>query len=102
MCIRDRRWIDTNKGDEEKKEYRSRLVAKEFKDSDRPELFAGTPPLEGLKLIAGEMARSNGKKCVMTNDVSRAFFHAKTTRPVYVELPEEDKTEEYRRRDMVG
>ncbi len=42
------------------------------------------------------------QKVMMINDVSRAFFEAKATRDVCVELPEEDKTEEDRRMDMVG
>ena len=37
------RWIDINKGDEGHPDIRSRLVAKDYKDEDRPELFAGTP-----------------------------------------------------------
>ena len=38
------RWIDINKGDTANPNYRSRLVAKEFKVDNRPELFAATPP----------------------------------------------------------
>eukprot|EP00969_Alexandrium_andersonii_P014742 644340-Alexandrium_andersonii.AAC.1 len=44
------RWVDINKGDEERPEYRSRLVAKEIKRDQRGDLFAATPPLEALKL----------------------------------------------------
>ena len=40
------RWLDINKGDSVNPEYRSRLVAKDFKDSKREDLFAATPPLE--------------------------------------------------------
>ena len=43
------RWIDVNKGDTSAPNYRSRLVAREYKTHDRPELFAATPPTEGLK-----------------------------------------------------
>ena len=40
------RWIDINEGDQENKNHRSRLVAKEFKTDDNNALFAATPPLE--------------------------------------------------------
>ena len=39
------RWVDHNKGTAERPMIRSRLVAKEIKVCDRPELFAATPPL---------------------------------------------------------
>ena len=39
------RWIDINKGDKVHAEYRSRIVAKDFKDSNRMDLFAATPPI---------------------------------------------------------
>ena len=39
------RLLDINKGDEENKEYRSRLVAQEIKRDKREDLFAATPPL---------------------------------------------------------
>ena len=38
----------------------------------------------------------------MINDVARAFFEAEATRQVCVEIPEEDKTEADRGRDVVG
>ena len=45
------RWLDINKGDEENKEYRSRLVAQEIKRDKRDDLFAATPPLEAKKML---------------------------------------------------
>ena len=42
------------------------------------------------------------EKAIMVNDVRRAFFYAKALRPVWVELPEEDYSEEDREEDMVG
>ena len=45
------RWIDINKGDAEKPNYRSRLVAREINTHKRDDLFAATPPLEALKII---------------------------------------------------
>ncbi len=90
------RWIDINKGDEENPCYRSRLVAKEFKrGTDNPELFAATPPLEAMRLILSNFATRNkycrpGDMGVMVNDVSRAYFYAPITVPLYIELPQED------------
>ncbi|CAK0879940.1 unnamed protein product, partial [Prorocentrum cordatum] len=46
------RWVDVNKGDENRPEYRSRIVAQELKKlEDRDDTFAATPPLEALKFI---------------------------------------------------
>ena len=45
------RWIDMNKGNASKTNYRARLVAKEFKVDVRPDLFAATPPSECLRLL---------------------------------------------------
>ncbi len=85
--------------------YRSRLVAKEFNNSEMEGLFAGTPPLEALRYLVHEAATVDdgiAEKVLMINDVSRAFFEAKATRPICIELPDEDLTEEDRRRDVVG
>ena len=72
------RWIDINKGDDEKPMYRSRIVGKEFNDGQVNGLFAGTPPLEALRYIVHEAAtrrmRDKGdEKVIMINDVARAF-----------------------------
>ena len=45
------KWVDANKGDKEKPEYRCRLVAKEIKKDKREDLFAATPPLEAKKML---------------------------------------------------
>ena len=43
------RWVDINKGDDQRPNYRSRWVAQEIKmDKGQWELFAGTPPLEAM------------------------------------------------------
>ena len=86
------RWVDINKGDRERPNYRSRLVAKEFKTDDRPEWFAATPPGECLKVLLSRMA-SNRKFKMLYADVSRAYFYAAAVRPVFVKLPEEDLEE---------
>ena len=101
------RWIDINKGDDERPLDRSRLVGKEFNDGAVSGLFAGTPPLEALRYIVHQAAtvRRGGKgeeQVIMVNDVARAFFEAKANRKVCVELPEEAKTSEDRTRDRVG
>ena len=45
------RWVDVNKGDEEKTDYRSRLVGQEFATHRDDSLYASTPPLEALRLV---------------------------------------------------
>ena len=45
------RWIDTNKGDEVHREYRSILVAQEIKRGTRTDLFAATPSLEAMNIL---------------------------------------------------
>ena len=50
------RWIDTDKGDAENPNYRSRLVGREIKTDERPDLFAATPPLESLRYIISKCA----------------------------------------------
>ena len=42
------------------------------------------------------------EKVIMINDVARAFFEAKATAKVCIELPEEDKTPEDVKNDNVG
>ena len=84
-----------NKQDETNPKYRSRLVAKQFKTNNDPELFAATPPLEALKMIISIAATRHKvlKKItrkIMINDVSRAYFYANSDRPTFVEICEED------------
>ena len=54
------RWIDTNKGDASNPNYRSRLVAKEYKIDARPDWFAATPPVECRRLLISKAAESKG------------------------------------------
>ena len=84
------RWIDINKGDVERPNYRSRLVAREINTYKRDDLFAATLPLEAMKLILSMAASNTLGKVLMVNDASSTFFHARATREVYVQLPEED------------
>ena len=84
------RWVDINKGDTITPNYRSRLVAMEFKTDERPEWYAATPPSECLKILISKMASDKRRKMLYA-DVSRAYFYAPAARPVYVEIPEEDR-----------
>ena len=89
--IIDAKWIDTNKGDADNPNLRSRYVGREFNDSKMDGLFAGTPPLEGLRYLlhrAATTTKGSRSKCIMVNDVSRAFFEAAASRLVCSELPE--------------
>ena len=70
-------------------------MAKQFKTSNDPDLFAATPPLEALKIIislAATRDRRYGKlnKKIIVNDVSRAYFYARSDAPTFVEICEED------------
>ena len=84
----DTKWVHTDKAFEgEPMPIRSRTVAREFKSDDRPDLYAGTLPLEALKAIIS-IAANNKETCSIIHiDVSRAYFHAKAQRPVLVPLP---------------
>ena len=85
------RWVDTNKGDTAKPDYRARFVGKEFNTGVDASLYAATPPLEALKLlIAHAASRRDQGVHVMLSDVKRAYFHALAKRELYVELPVED------------
>eukprot|EP00973_Karenia_brevis_P014279 1945027-Karenia_brevis.AAC.1 len=58
------RWIDTNKSnDENEPNYRSRLVAKEFNNGQRLDLYSATPPLELIRslLALGAIAQWDPK-----------------------------------------
>ena len=103
------RWIDVNKGDKRNKRYRSRLVAKEFRFKSskikKEDLFAGTPPLEALRLLVSRSVtyksdtKRKGVKKILIADVKRAFFNAFVKRTVFIELPPEDQVDG---EDMIG
>ena len=88
------RWVDVNKGDRSHPDYRSRLVAQELKKNNpEVEMFAAMPPLE-LKKALFSMAVSAGHKSGRPYklgfiDVKKAYLYAKSTREVYVRLPDE-------------
>ena len=83
------------------------MVAKDIKHKwdVRDELFAATLPLEAFRLVlshAATVERGKRRRCVMTNDVRRAYFHARAMGEIDVEIPDEDKTEQDVREDNVG
>ena len=96
------RWVDTNKGDERKENYRSRLVAMEIKKAKKPEeqlsaseLFSSTPPLEAFRLLCSlliTLRRSSRGLPLKLGfwDVSRAHLYGKAQRDLFVRLPAED------------
>ena len=63
------------------------MYAREFKSDDRPDLYAGTPPLEALEAKISIAANHKETFSIMHVDVSRAYFHAKAQRPVLIRLP---------------
>ena len=86
----DTKCVDTDKAFEgEPVQIRSRIVARDFKRGDRPDLYAGTLPLEALKAMISIAASHSPEFSLMHVDVSRAYFHAKAQRPVLVKMPAE-------------
>ena len=95
------RWIDMNKGDVSCPTSRGRLVGKEFETYADDTVYASNPPLEALRLTTSRAATHDGvNRQITMNDVRRAYFDAKATRDVYIELPKEDSHSA--RGDMVG
>ena len=93
------KWLDTNKGDRENPNYRSRLVGREYNEGRDDTLYASTPPLEALRYIVSHAAtidpkRRNERRELMINDVRRAYFYAKQKRNVFINLPKEDEEAE--------
>ena len=62
------KWADINKGDELHPKYKSRIVAKEIKTDNRPELFAATPPLEFIKHLISRCASRQRRAKPPAND----------------------------------
>ncbi len=88
------KWLDTNKGDLEKPNYRSRLVGREIKRDKRLDLFAATPPIETLRFLTARCAQNQGGNQpwrMGVADVRRAYFYAPATRDIFIEIPAEDR-----------
>ena len=74
----DTKWVDTDKSVRgEHMQIRSRMCVREFESDDRPDWYAGTPPLEALKAIISIASNHKETFSIMHIDVSRAYFHAK-------------------------
>ena len=98
------RWVDVNKADDASPNYRSRLVAKDFRRKGEDSIFAPTPPLEALRTILMLAAtpllwaptwvcrEGPHRMQVSCVDISRAYFHAQVNdaNPLFVHLPPED------------
>ena len=96
------KWIDRNKGDTVKPNYRSRLVVREIKKQHGSlpghMLFSNMPPLEAAKLLCSMLATKRKSKRgkplkLALFDISRAHFYGKAQREIYVTLPEGDDEE---------
>ena len=85
------RWIDVDKGDVERPNYRSRLVAREINASKRGDSFALTPFLEALEVIVSLTVSGDKGEVLMINDIGRALPRAPATKTAYVQLPDEDR-----------
>ena len=88
------RWLDVNKGDGNRPDYRARLVGRELKLKDRRlDLFAATPPLESFRLLCFICASNQWRGRpyrMMSIDVKRSYFCAFARRQIYIEIPIED------------
>ena len=78
------RWVDINKGDDTKRKYRSRVVAMEFNRGGQEieeDMFAGTPPLEAMRMLISEAAtveeNQDYTKVIVVADVKKAFYEAR-------------------------
>ena len=96
---------DTNNGDDDNPNYRSRLVAREIRRRGENPIFAPTPPLESLRIVISLAATdvpgrrphcrdptSEDRTQISFINICRAYFCAETNPndPTYVELPSED------------
>ena len=82
------RWLDVNKGDQQRLNYRARLVGRELKLKDkRLDLFAATPPLETLRLLCS-MCASNQRMSrpyrLLSIDVKPSCLYAPACRELYI------------------
>ena len=96
MCVEDRtqthpcRWRDTNEGDSERVEVRSRLVAREIKPKGTDSYFAGTPPLALVRYVisrAATLSKTGKRRQLMVLDAERALLHADALTETHVKPP---------------
>ncbi|CAK0896231.1 unnamed protein product [Prorocentrum cordatum] len=92
------RWVDIDKGDADRPDYRSRLIAQETNaqstvaGDDIGAVFAVTPPLERLRLICSLAMSSDPSegRVLRFLGISRARPHCEIKRTVCVKLPGKD------------
>ena len=92
------RWRDISKGDSERVEVRSRLVAREIKQKETGSSFAGTPPLALMRYVtsrAATLSKTGKRRQLMVLDAKRAFLHADALTETYVKPPHLRDTERY-------
>ena len=80
------RWVDTNKGDDERPQFRSRLVAKQVRFKGSEAVFAAMLPVEAVRTIAflvatalpGEDFKRHEPQRIQVGvvDIKRAYFNA--------------------------
>ena len=60
----------------------------------RDDLYVATPPLETIKYLVAKCAMGQRRSQPLRMgivDVRRAYFYAKASRPIYIEVPLEDR-----------
>eukprot|EP00971_Amphidinium_carterae_P154556 3065173-Amphidinium_carterae.1 len=68
------RWIDLNKGDQQRMKVRSRLVAREIKPKGVESVFTSTPPWGAFRYLLSCLASDRtGTKKIAILDIKRAF-----------------------------
>ena len=78
------KWVDTNKGDTSRPNYRSRLFGREVKCHKRLDLLFGDSPLETLMFLCSTCSVRD------VIDIKRAYSYAPARRPIFIEISKED------------
>ena len=94
-----RKWVDVNKGDDKRPEYRSRLRGKELKrwDPTMPGTFASMGPFECVMFLLSKALMwkpgANGAttRKILFLDASRAHCQAEATSEMAIEMPLEEQ-----------
>ena len=97
------KWVDVKKADGR---HRTRVVAKEVNDGIDQAMYVATLPLAAQKLDGEVCVREQERTCIWTApaddnssimihlDMLCACFHAQARPNTYMEVPDEDQTEE--------
>ena len=85
------RWLDVDKGDQQRPNHRARLLGRELELKDkRLDFFVATPPLETLRMLCS-MCASNQRRSrpykLLGIDVKRQYCYAPACRESYIEIP---------------